>query len=179
MEIFVETNDIEIERDKINKEAVDGKILVNISDLEETTPYTLKISYAGYLEYETTFIPKKVKDDMEVTLIKDPFSIYDFSNIPSTLELRQSGLAIETYTEPKKPDGFSEDISSSNTDVADIKDGVLNLKSAGNTTITACLSKELKKPDGTSNGKVYKLVSKDVTVKKNSHNLVEIGRAHV
>ena len=150
----------------------DRKIVIEVSELEETTPYTLKISYAGYLEYETTFIPKKIKDDMEVTLIKDPFSIYDFSNIPSTLELRQSGLAIETYTEPKKPDGFSEDISSSNTDVAEIKDGVLNLKSAGNTTITACLSKELKKPDGTSNGKVYKMVSKDVTVKKNSHNLV-------
>ncbi|MFR2033362.1 MAG: Ig-like domain repeat protein [Agathobacter sp.] len=148
------------------------KALIDVRDLEETTPYTLKISYDGYLEYETTFIPQKIKDDMDVTLIKDPFSTYDFSNMPSALELRQSGLTIETCMVPQKPDGFSEDISSSNTDVADIKDGVLNLKSAGNTTITACLSKELKKPDGTSNGKVYKLVSKDVTVKKNSHNLV-------
>ena len=150
----------------------DRKIVIEVSDLEETTPYTIKISYDGYLKYETTFIPQKIKDDMEVTLIKDPFSTYDFSNMPSALELRQSGLAIETYTEPKKPDGFSEDISSSNTDVAEIKDGVLNLKSAGNTTITACLSKEVKNPDGTLNGKVYKLVSKDVTVKKNSHKLV-------
>ena len=172
IDILIEANDTEIERDKINKEAVDGKILVNISDLEETTPYTLKISYDGYLEYENQFIPEEIEEKMEVTLIKDPFSTYDFSNMPSALELRQSGLTIETYTEPKKPDGFSEDISSSNTDVAEIKDGVLNLKSAGNTTITACLSKEVKNPDGTLNGKVYKLVSKDVTVKKNSHKLV-------
>ena len=172
IQLFSNDSEISSENIKCDYNYELEKNVVKASNLEETTPYTLKISYAGYLKYETTFIPQKIKDDMEVTLIKDPFSIYDFSNIPSTLELRQSGLAIETYTEPKKPDGFSEDISSSNTDVADIKDGVLNLKSAGNTTITACLSKELKKPDGTSNGKVYKLVSKDVTVKKNSHNLV-------
>ena len=88
----------------------DRKIVIEVSDLEETTPYTIKISYDGYLKYETTFIPQKIKDDMEVTLIKDPFSTYDFSNMPSALELRQSGLAIETYTEPKKPDGFYRQI---------------------------------------------------------------------
>ena len=172
IQLFSNDSEISSENIKCDYNYELEKNVVKASNLEETTPYTIKISYAGYLEYETTFIPQKIKDDMEVTLIKDPFSTYDFSNMPSALELRQSGLAIETYTEPKKPDGFSEDISSSNTDVAEIKDGVLNLKSAGNTTITACLSKEVKNPDGTLNGKVYKLVSKDVTVKKNSHKLV-------
>ena len=38
------------------------KILVNISDLEETTPYTLKISYDGYLEYENQFIPEEIEE---------------------------------------------------------------------------------------------------------------------
>ena len=172
IQLFSDDSEISSENIKSDYNYELRKNVIKVGGLEYSTEYTLKISYAGYLEYENQFIPEEIEEKMEVTLIKDPFSRYDFSNIPSTLELRQSGLAIETYIEPKKPDGFSEDISSSNTDVADIKDGVLNLKSAGNTTITACLSKELKKPDGTLNGKVYKLISKDVTIKKNSHKLV-------
>ena len=154
---------------EIKKELTTNIYKVVISGFTGEKNYRIKIAYSGYLTYENLF---KASTDMrykDVTLIKDPFSSYDFKNLPDTMEMSAEETAIQTNIKPEEMDGFVQEFYSDNTDVATIDKStgkILKISKPGKVTFRARLVNE--------ESHSYKEISKSVTMEKISHSLIPV-----
>lgn len=140
-----------------------------ISGFTDEKNYHIKIAYSGYLTYENLF---KASTDMrynDVTLLKDPFSSYDFKNLPDTMEMSAEETSIQTNIKPEEMDGFVQEFYSDNTDVATVDKStgkILKISKPGKVTFRARLVNE--------EAHSYKEISKPVTMEKISHSLIPV-----
>ena len=131
--------------------------------------YTLIIKCEGYLIYENIFKATTDKEYNDVTLLKDPFSSYDFKNLPDTMEMSAEETSIQTNIKPEEMDGFVQEFYSDNTDVATIDKStgkILKISKPGKVTFRARLVNE--------EAHSYKEISKPVTMEKISHSLIPV-----
>ena len=103
---------------KIVKETDTNIYKTEFSGFIDEKNYRVRISYSGYLVYENLFKPTISENFTDVTLIKDPFSSYDFNNLPDTMEMSAEETSIQTNIKPEEMDGFVQEFYSDNTDVA-------------------------------------------------------------
>lgn len=153
----------------IDKETGTNQYTIIFSGFTDEKNYRIKIAYSGYLTYENLF---KSSTDMrykDVTLLKDPFSSYDFNNLPDTMEMSAEETAIQTNIKPEEMDGFVQEFYSDNTDVATVDKStgkILKISKPGKVTFRARLVNE--------EAHSYKEISKPVTMEKISHSLIPV-----
>lgn len=146
-----------------------NKYTIIFSGFTDEKNYRIKIAYSGYLTYENLF---KASTDMrykDVTLLKDPFSSYDFKNLPDTMEMSAEETSIQTNIKPEEMDGFVQEFYSDNTDVATVDKStgkILKISKPGKVTFRARLVNE--------EAHSYKEISKSVTMEKISHSLIPV-----
>ena len=153
----------------IDKEVKTNKYKIELSGFIGEKNYRVRISYSGYLIYENLFKPTISEDYTDVTLIKDPFSSYDFKNLPDTMEMSAEETSIQTNIKPEEMDGFVQEFYSDNTDVATIDKStgkILKISKPGKVTFRARLVNE--------EAHSYKEISKPVTMEKISHSLIPV-----
>ncbi|MEE1034155.1 MAG: hypothetical protein U0L06_06295, partial [Agathobacter sp.] len=147
-----------------------NKYKLELSGFKDEKSYSVKIFYSGYLTYENTFIASTDKEYNDVTLIKDPFSSYDFNNLPDTMEMSAEETSIQTNIKPEEMDGFVQEFYSDNTDVATVDKStgkILKISKPGKVTFRARLVNE--------EAHSYKEISKSVTMEKISHSLIPVN----
>lgn len=153
----------------IDKEVKTNKYKIELSGFIGEKNYRVRISYSGYLIYENLFKPTISEDYTDVTLLKDPFSSYDFKNLPDTMEMSAEETAIQTNIKPEEMDGFVQEFYSDNTDVATVDKStgkILKISKPGKVTFRARLVNE--------EAHSYKEISKPVTMEKISHSLIPV-----
>ena len=153
----------------IDKEVKTNKYKIELSGFIGEKNYRVRISYSGYLIYENLFKPTISEDYTDVTLIKDPFSSYDFKNLSDTMEMSAEETSIQTNIKPEEMDGFVQEFYSDNTDVATIDKStgkILKISKPGKVTFRARLVNE--------EAHSYKEISKPVTMEKISHSLIPV-----
>ncbi len=153
----------------ITKDATKNKYSIAIKGVNLGEKYRVRIIYKGYLAYENNHMPTLVEYYTDVTLIKDPFSSYDFNNLPDTMEMSAEETSIQTNIKPEEMDGFVQEFYSDNTDVATVDKStgkILKISKPGKVTFRARLVNE--------EAHSYKEISKPVTMEKISHSLIPV-----
>lgn len=154
---------------KIVKETDTNIYKTEFSGFIDEKNYRVRISYSGYLVYENLFKPTISENFTDVTLIKDPFSSYDFNNLPDTMEMSAEETSIQTNIKPEEMDGFVQEFYSDNTDVATVDKStgkILKISKPGKVTFRARLVNE--------EAHSYKEILKPVTMEKISHSLIPV-----
>lgn len=153
----------------IDKETGTNQYTIIFSGFTDEKNYRIKIAYSGYLTYENLIKASTDIREKDVTLIKDPFSSYDFNNLPDTMKMSAEETAIQTNIKPEEMDGFVQEFYSDNTDVATVDKStgkILKISKPGKVTFRARLVNE--------EAHSYKEISKPVTMEKISHSLIPV-----